>query len=592
MAIYIINSIYCREEDMIRVKSRKQQHLFDPWQFLSPKRRKMLDQDWPGFFRRHILDLLPVKKLTPAFTQGIGRPTKELYTVLGALALQQYHDLTDLETSSQLSYNIQWHYALDIVEENDEAKYVSPKTLWNMRTLATELGIDKDLFDATAKKLAELFDSDTRHQRIDSVHIRSNMARLGRIGIFVKAIDRFLINIKRQQSSLWEKIDPELIERYHGEKARQCFAGLKPSKSKKTLSEVASDLYRLVTQFQDYRQVANMSSYKMLCRIVKEQCDVQSDGTIELKAPKEISSDSLQNPSDPDATYSGHKGQGYQVQIMETYTEHEGEEKKAGQLNLITHVQVEKACQSDARALLPAIKATREKDLAPEQVQADSLYGSDDNCQQAEQMGVEVISPTMGTEKRDTCSLSDFQFLSNGHVDRCPAGHHPALRKKKKNRFSQGFDCELCEKCPLSESCPAKKGAKFFYVRYTEKTMRITRRRQHEQTDAFRQKYRWRAGVEATMSQYDRLTGVKHLRVRGIRAVRFAAVMKAMAVNIARAIAAKKARIRGQGPSPAQHFGVKRCFLLFKEQIDKFLGSFPKYSKENSEKWIYAHNVV
>jgi hypothetical protein len=28
----------------------------------------------------------------------------------------------------------------------------------------------------------------------------------------------------------------------------------------------------------------------------------------------QIGSDSLQNPSDPDATYSGHKGQGYQVQ--------------------------------------------------------------------------------------------------------------------------------------------------------------------------------------------------------------------------------------------------------------------------------------
>ncbi len=592
MAICFIISAYCREEDMIKIKSRKQQHLFDPWRFLSPKRRKMLDQDWPGFFRRHILDLLPVKKVAPAFHRDFGRPTKEMYTVLGTLALQQYHDLTDIETTSQLSYNIQWHYALDIVEENDEAKYISPKTLWNMRTLATELGIDGELFDAATQKLAELFDSDTRNQRIDSVHIRSNMARLGRIGIFVKAIDRFLINIKRQQLSLWEKIDIELIDRYHGEKAKQCFAGIKPSKSKKTLSEVASDLYRIVTQFQDCRQVVNMSTYKMLCRIVKEQCDVQPDGTIELKAPKQISSESLQNPSDPDATYSGHKGQGYQVQIMETYTEHEDEEKQASQLNLITHVQVEKASQSDAQALLPAIEATLKKDLVPEQIQADSLYGSDDNCQQAKQLGVEVISPTMGTEKNDTCNLSDFQFLSNGHLDRCPAGHQPSLRKKKKNRFSQGFECELCGSCSLSENCPAKKGAKFFYVRYTEKTMRITKRRQHEQTEEFRQKYRWRAGVEATMSQYDRLTGVKHLRVRGFKAVRFAAVMKAMAVNIVRAIAAQKARIQGQGPSPAQHFSVKRCFLLFKEQIDKFLGSFSKYLKGKSENWIYAHNAI
>jgi hypothetical protein len=53
-----------------------------------------------------------------------------------------------------------------------------------------------------------------------------------------------------------------------------------------------------------------MNPYKTLCRIAREQCEVQSDGTIELEAPKQISSDSLQKPSDPDATFSGQKGRG------------------------------------------------------------------------------------------------------------------------------------------------------------------------------------------------------------------------------------------------------------------------------------------
>jgi hypothetical protein len=34
----------------------------------------MLDQDYPGFFQRHILDLLPVKKVVPAFHRDFGRP--------------------------------------------------------------------------------------------------------------------------------------------------------------------------------------------------------------------------------------------------------------------------------------------------------------------------------------------------------------------------------------------------------------------------------------------------------------------------------------------------------------------------------------
>jgi len=46
-------------------------------------------------------------------------------------------------------------------------------------------------------------------------------------------------------------------------------------------------------------------------------------------------------------------------------------------------------------------------------------------------------------------------------------------------------------------------------------------RRAYEKTDKFKDKYRWRAGVEATMSEYDRKISVKNLRVRGMEAVRF-----------------------------------------------------------------------
>jgi hypothetical protein len=405
-----------------------------------------------------------------------------------------------------------------------------------------------------------------------------------RIGIFVKAIDRFLVNLKRQYRPLFDRIDTELIRHYLGEKARQCFAGVKPSQSKKVLSEVASDLYRLATQFEGHRHVSSMSSYKLLCRIVKEQCDVQPDGTIELKAPKQIPSDSLQNPSDPDASYDGHKGQGYQVQVMETYTEHEGD-KSAADLNLITHVQVEKACQSDAQALLPAIEDTLEKDLAPEQLQADSLYGSDENCQEAEQMGVEVISPTMGSEKDSATTVSDFQFRTDGHVDSCPSGHEPAIRKKKKTRYSQGFAADTCNGCPRLDSCPVKKGKSHYFLRYDEKTMRLSKRRQQEKTTEFRDRYRWRAGVEATMSQYERQTGVKRLRVRGLKAVRFAAVMKAIAVNIARAVSADRARKRGQGSDPGDYSSQQGFLRLFKERFIR-LGRLTKlFSLPSTKFW-------
>jgi hypothetical protein len=92
---------------MIRIKDHKQGQLFDPWAFLSPKRRRMLDEDWPGLFREHLLQELPVAQMMPFFRRDFGRPCKELHTVLGVLLFQQSMDLTDAETIQQLAYNIQ-----------------------------------------------------------------------------------------------------------------------------------------------------------------------------------------------------------------------------------------------------------------------------------------------------------------------------------------------------------------------------------------------------------------------------------------------------------------------------------------------------
>jgi hypothetical protein len=83
-------------------------------------------------------------------------------------------------------------------------------------------------------------------------------------------------------------------------------------------------------------------------------------------------------------------------------------------------------------------------------------------------------------------------------------------------------------------NCPVSAHKKAYTCYYDEKMIRISKRRQNEDTDSFRDLYRYRAGIEATISEYDRLTGVKHLRVRGLKAVSYAATLKALGLNILR----------------------------------------------------------
>ena len=528
---------------MRNIKNPNQLDIFDPWAFLTPKRRKMLDNGWPGLFREHILPTIPVNKVARYFDESFGRPSKELYAVMGALILQQSFDLTDEEAGQQYAFNIQWHYALNITEESDSAKYISLKTFWNNRNIVTQSDLAEDIFNAATQRLSQVFNVNTDHQRIDSVHIKSNMRRLGRIGIFSETIHKFLVNLKRSHQQQFATVDQVIIEKYLSEKAMQCFSKVKPSQSRKTLTEVSQDLFELVQQFKDCAEVNTMHSYKLLQRVLKEHCNLtESDEgkAVELKPAKEISSDSLQNPSDPDVTYSGHKGQGYQVQIMETYCK--DEESKDKTLNLVTNVEVEPAHHSDANALMPAVESAEQRDLLPEELLADALYGSDENCEKAKEHGVELIAPTMGSAKEDKLGLANFEISQQGQIVCCPEGHAPAKVKKKK-RNSVGFDPEHCQNCAQLPNCPVKKGKKFYYLRFSEKEMRIARRRAFEQSTEFKDRYRWRAGIEATMSEYDRRTGVKQLRVRGLKAVKFCATLKALAVNIFRATAVRMAKM-------------------------------------------------
>jgi hypothetical protein len=406
------------------------------------------------------------------------------------------------------------------------------------------------------------------------------MRRLGRIGIFSKSIHKFLVNLKRGFKEQFETVDQAIIDKYFSEKALGCFAMVKPSESNKTLASVAEDLYDLVEQFKDFKPVCAMHSYKLLERVLKEQCNLkESDDQkqVEVKKPKEIASDSLQNPSDPDVTYSGHKGQGYQVQVMETYTDSEDEEVKSKTLNLVTQVEVEKASDSDAQALIPSIESTQKRGLGPEELAADALYGSDENHQSAKSMGVELVSPVMGGPEKNDLSLSEFEFSDQGHVLACPQGQEPLTSKKKKTRFTQGFDCQTCAKCPLVDGCPVKPGKKYYYLRYEEKAMRIAKRRAAEQTTEFKDRYRWRAGVEATMSELDRRTGVKRLRVRGFKAVRFSATLKAIGINLFRATAVRKAVNYDNAGLSNVKSALNHAIFFVKEQFMRIFSPLNNY---------------
>jgi hypothetical protein len=231
-------------------------------------------------------------------------------------------------------------------------------------------------------------------------------------------------------------------------------------------------------------------------------------------------------------------------------------------------VAVEQAHKSDAGALLPALSFSTERGLAPGEVLADSPYGSDDNVVAAAERGVAVVSPLQGPKMDKTMTLADFSLSSGEEIIRCPHGAPPIKKVRQKKSSHVVFAVDTCLRCPLRPRCPVRPGKGGYWLRFDDKALRIARRRAHERSPEFLDRYRFRAGIEGTFSAMDRRTGAKRLRVRGMRAVRFCVTLKVLGLNIFRAAAV---RSREDGGKTAATSGIARLIAGIGRLIRKIV---------------------
>ena len=513
----------------------------DPWEMsLSKKKVGLLKKSWAGLFREQFLPNLPVGPVAKHFNRTIGRPTKELFTTTGACVLQQIFDLTDYEMRSQLAFNQQWHYALNIADQDDHV--ISLKTFWTIRHILVSDELANQAFNKITDALLKKFSVNVSLQRLDSVHINSNMASLGRVRILSRVCGNFLKNLKRHFPELYASLPETIRARYQKDEDPGYFGNAKPTAAPKRLVDIALDLNELLELFKGNERVCAMHTYKVMQRVFSEHCTIENEKVV-LKAAKEIPSNSLQNPSDPDASYDGHKGQGYQVQIMETHAnkpkenpaESNANADETKSLELITHVKVEPAHCHDSNAIQPALDDVKERNILPEELDADTLYGSLKNKEKAADLGVELVAPTPG--KKSKLNKDDFQFdPASKQVTRCPQGHAPInIKVNKKGSVTGIWAKEVCDQCPIQTTCAIKKGKKANRLLYYPNEVKSILARQYEQSREFREKYCRRSGVEASISRYIHMTGARRLKYRGLKRVSFAAQIKALGINMFRA---------------------------------------------------------
>lgn len=522
---------------MQRIVNPRQSRLFDPFDpVLTEKTRTRLLDGWPGVFRHVILELMPVNTLGGNYSPDMGRPTKELYSMAGLIFMMEFFNWKKPQALNAYSFHMDVHYALNMEPVTHD---IAIRTLERYIVLFEKDDLAKQIMHDVTIKLAELLEINIDKQRLDSTHIFSDMASFGRTRLMGIAIKRFLTQVLRGDSSAYKALPESLRQRY-SPSVHQMFGDTGKDKQSRRLlrQQVAEDMHFLIGHFADTAPLNNGTCYKAMERIFYEQCEVHED-TVTVK--EKTGSAVMQNPSDPDATYDGHKGPGYQVQISETCD-------PDNEVQLVTSALPQTAAEPDTDAVEPVLDILEESTLVPKELFVDTGYASDKNVQKAESRGVELVGPVpggAGPVSEDELTIDDFNIdETTEQVVCCPAGHEPvsSIHDPETGKTRTVMPDSACGACEYYDQCPAMKKRNGYQLDHTAKQRRTAARRREESTDVFRERYKIRGGIESTNSGLKRRTGMGRLRVRGSPRVFHAIYLKVAGWNIMRASVCAKMR--------------------------------------------------
>lgn len=477
--------------------SDPQKPLFDAAGLLPPDKRERCENGWAGVFRRHALPILRSveDEFADLFHPDQGRPNRPVELVLGVLTLKEMSDLTDEEALSALEFDVRWWYALS---REPHELHLCQKTLHNFRTGLLEKEKSKLAFRRVTDELIEALGVRVDRQRLDSTQVISNIALLSRLEKFCETVRLFLRATREVDPQAYEGLSERIRLRYQEDSK---YADAKRDQTKRRLEVVARDVWRLIRRFEKHERLSQREEWKLLKRLFEEQCTVvekanepkQDDddhgeppAPVEVKEPQQTNGGMMQTPHDPEVTYSGHKGQGYSVQVAETC-------RQENAVNLITDVEVSPAWKGDWKQTVPAVERLDEAGHKPEELVADTQFGGAENAAELAQREVNLVAPVPGqTSTKPT------------------TGSLPAPEPQ----------------------CPSPQEAALEWLR------------RQEASPEFRQRYSIRAGIESTNAELKRRHGMQKLRVRRQKRVRLAVYFKALACNVKRALRAWLTRER------------------------------------------------
>lgn len=500
-------------------------------------------------FARKVYPLLAQARprLEACYCTDNGRVALEPVLLLGVSLLQYLEAIPDRQAVEMLRYHAGWNFALNRHVGDD---VFHPTTLVNFRQRLLEHDLSAIGFQAVLEALvgAGLVARNSR-QRLDSTQMFGRVSRMSRLDCVRESVRLALQELApslpaAQRPDWWGGLWDNYVESQTDYRASLETLARKMIEAGKAAQQVLGWL----ADAPD-KELAQGKQARLLARVFGEQFEVVPGASqASPKTKEQLSSERVQNPHDPDATYAS-KGRGeqckehvgYKVQVAETVTEAVLEPGEPTQ-NFIVGVLTQAARESDEEGArkMEAEQQTMGLEKPPVHY-VDAAYVSTEKLVEAAAEGRELIGPAPkgGGPNSGRFQSDDFHVEVEPRRATCPAHHSNSqcsrLVEAATGRVAYRFewDTTTCAACPLRLKC-IKAEHKHRTLVVGENHSVLQARRTEQKTDAFKQRLKHRNAIEGTQSELVRAHGLRRARYRGLAKTKLQNYFAGAACNVKR----------------------------------------------------------
>ena len=372
-----------------KTETNPQLDLFTAPSTILPKRaqKKYTDEKaWHNQFFKLVTSRIDEEAFMPLFEEtNMGAPNASIRILVAMSILKEGFGCSDEALFEKCEFDLLARKALGLEMLDDKLPSLDTYYLFGRRLTdyeqRTGVNLMERCFEQVTGEQIKLFRISGNSVRMDSKLIGSNIAQYSRYEL----IHRTLCKVLRDECVIM-MLNPKLrkgAEVWLGEDSGKTVYRSNKDEMARRLVKIGLYIYAVLKRLRD-----DAPGYDLLHRVFHDQYIVEK-GNVELRDKHKISSDSLQSPDDPDATYrdkGGEKVSGYVTNITETV-----EEDKP---SIITSVQTEPVTFADCHFLQDAVANTeRVTGHLVENVYADGAYQSPENREFAKlHMGMELLT--------------------------------------------------------------------------------------------------------------------------------------------------------------------------------------------------------